>query len=264
MVHSSQFMENNKLTEVFAWGKKNLLNIYCTAGYPFIDSTAKVIFALQDNGADMVEIGMPYSDPIADGPVIQESNMAALANGMNMHLLFEQLEAIKEKVHIPVILMGYFNPVLQFGVEKFCEAAERAGISGIIIPDLPMHEYEALYQPLFIKHNLSFNFLITPETDKKRLKKADRLSEGFIYAVSSSSVTGKTNTAFKEDHFDFIRRAKLKKPVMIGFGIRDKASFRHACRFANGAIIGSAYINALKKNNDIELVTREFIKDIIE
>lgn len=253
----------NKLDEVFKTGKKNLLNVYCTAGYPFIDSTAEVILALQKNGADMVEIGMPYSDPIADGPVIQESNMIALGNGMNMHVLFEQLEAIKEQVQFPVILMGYLNPVLQFGIDKFCSAAESAAVSAVIIPDLPMYEYEHLYEPLFMKHHLHFIFLVTPGTDKKRLKKADQLSNGFLYAVSSSSTTGQNTVAFGEDYFESLHRAMLKNPVMIGFGIKDKETFQAACRYANGAIIGSAYIKALKNSTDIELTTRDFIGSVI-
>lgn len=253
----------NKLDKVFITGKKNLLNVYYTAGYPFIDSTAEVILALQKNGADMVEIGMPYSDPIADGPVIQESNMIALHNGMNMHLLFEQLEAIKEQVQVPVILMGYLNPVLQFGIDKFCSAAESAGVSAVIIPDLPMYEYEQLYRPLFMKHNLHFIFLVTPGTRIKRLKKADRLSNGFLYAVSSSSTTGQNSVSFREDYFESLRKAKLKNPIMIGFGIKDKETFQAACSYANGAIIGSAYIKALKNSTDIELSTRDFIGSII-
>jgi len=253
----------NRLDEVFKAGKKNLLNVYCTAGYPNLTSTGEVILALQKHGVDMVEIGIPYSDPIADGPVIQESNMIALKNGMNMYLLFEQLEMIKHQVHIPVILMGYMNPVLQFGIEKFCFAAEKAGVCAVIIPDLPMYEYEKLYRQYFNKHALHFIFLVTPETGKKRLKKADELSNGFIYAVSTSSTTGKNNTAFNIDHYKTFKNGNLKNPVMIGFGIKDKQGFLSACTHANGAIIGSAYIKTLKTSTDIDLNTSEFISSIL-
>ena len=154
----------NKLDEVFRSGKKDLLNIYCTAGYPFLESTEEVVMALQKHGADMVEIGIPYSDPIADGPVIQQSNMDALSNGMNIHTLFGQLNGFKERVHLPVILMGYFNPLLQYGFEKFCAKAFEVGIDGLIIPDLPIYEFEQEYKPIIEKHGLDFIFLVTPET----------------------------------------------------------------------------------------------------
>ncbi|MEJ7626274.1 MAG: tryptophan synthase subunit alpha [Ferruginibacter sp.] len=252
----------NRLTEVFKTGKKDLLNIYCTAGYPQIESTAEVILALQKYGADMVEIGMPYSDPIADGPVIQESNKNALKNGMNLQLLFQQLEQIKDSVHIPVILMGYINPVLQFGIENFCIAAEKAGVSGVIIPDLPMHEYEEQYQKFFTSHQLSFIFLITPGTTKKRINKADELSNGFVYLVSSSSTTGQISKPLINPFFQSISKMNLKNPVMIGFGIKDKLTFKEACTVANGAIIGSAYINALQNEKGIDENTKNFIASL--
>lgn len=256
-------MQMNKLDEVFLSGKKNLLNVYCTAGYPEIQSTAEVILSLQGAGADMVEIGMPYSDPIADGPVIQESNMIALSNGMNMQLLFEQLDAVKKEVLIPVILMGYLNPVLQYGMSKFCLKAQNAGVSAVIIPDLPIYEFEHCYKELFRQHDLHFIFLVTSETGKKRLKKLDSLSNGFLYCVSSSSTTGGDNPDFHEDQFKWLSKVKLKNPVMIGFGIKDKGSFKLAGKFSNGAIIGSAYIRALKKGEDIALNTNRFIDSIL-
>lgn len=255
--------EVNKLDTLFAGKNKNLLNIYCTAGYPHKDSTATVILSLQEHGADMIEIGMPYSDPIADGPVIQNSNMVALQNGMNMQLLFEQLKNIKEQLTVPVILMGYLNPVLQYGIERFCFDAEDAGVSAIILPDLPMYEFEISYKRLFKKHNLHFVFLVTPETSKERIKKADDLGSGFLYAVSSSATTGNTaDSSSKKKYFKKLSGMKFKNPMMIGFGIHDKQGFEEACAHASGAIIGSAYIKTLAGTNDINPTTAAFIKAI--
>ena len=254
---------NNKLTQLFQQKNKNLLNVYCTAGYPKLSSIAEILFALQQNGVDMIEVGMPYSDPIADGPVIQQSNMVAIENGMTIELLFEQLNSIKNTITVPLIMMGYLNPVLQYGLEKFCEDAAAAGIAGIILPDLPMYEYEELYAPLFKKYKLCFIFLITPQTSEERIKKADKLSSGFLYAVSSSSTTG--SNLKKEDktaYFERIADIKLKNPLMIGFGINDRATFDTACNYASGAIIGSAYIKALTENNDINASTANFIQTI--
>ena len=187
---------NNRLTRLFAQKKTGVLNMYCTAGYPQLNSTVEVITALQNNGADIIELGIPYSDPIADGPVIQQSNMQALQNGMTIKILFDQLNDLRKSpatggiVEAPIILMGYLNPVLQFGIEKFCENAAKAGIDGIILPDLPMHEFETEYGQYFKKYDLHFIFLITPETSEERIRQIDKLSNGFIYAVSSSSTTG--------------------------------------------------------------------------
>ena len=254
---------NNKLTQLFQQENKNLLNVYCTAGYPKLSSTTEVLFALQENGVDMIEVGMPYSDPIADGPVIQQSNMVAIENGMTIELLFEQLNSVKNTITVPLIMMGYLNPVLQYGLEKFCEDAAAAGIAGIILPDLPMYEYEELYAPLFKKNKLCFIFLITPQTSEERIKKADKLSSGFLYAVSSSSTTGSNlNKEDKTAYFERIADVKLKNPLMIGFGINDRATFDTACKYASGAIIGSAYIKALTENNDINASTANFIQTI--
>jgi len=254
---------NNKLTQLFQQNNKSLLNVYCTAGYPKLSSTTEVLFALQENGVDMIEVGMPYSDPIADGPVIQKSNMVAIENGMTIELLFEQLNSVKNTITVPLIMMGYLNPVLQYGLEEFCEDAAAAGIAGIILPDLPMYEYEELYAPLFKKHKLCFIFLITPQTSEERIKKADKLSSGFLYAVSSSSTTGSNlNKEDKTAYFERIADIKLKNPLMIGFGINDRATFDTACNYASGAIIGSAYIKALTENNDINNSTANFIQTI--
>lgn len=253
----------NKLDKTFSSGKKNILNIYCTAGYPHLESTATVMLALQQYGADIIELGIPYSDPIADGPVIQQSNMQALANGISIKKIFSQLNAIKNQLHIPVILMGYLNPVMQYGLEKFCKDAAEAGVSAIILPDLPMYEFEQVYKSLFEKYGLHFIFLISPQTSTERIFKADELSSGFVYAVSSAATTGKeTNFNKQESYFKKIKKMKLKNPVLIGFGIKDKATFNLACRYASGAIIGSAYIKALQSSSNIEETTALFINAI--
>ena len=254
----------NKLDKTFSSGKKNILNIYCTAGYPHLESTATVMLALQESGADIIELGIPYSDPIADGPVIQQSNMQALQNGISIHKIFSQLNEIKTQLHIPVILMGYLNPVMQYGIEFFCKDAADAGVSGIILPDLPMYEYEHSYKSLFEKYGLHLIFLISPQTSEDRIKKADELSKGFIYAVSSAATTG-TETDFKhqQPYFRKIKNMKLRNPVLIGFGIKDKSTFELACKYSSGAIIGSAYIKALEKSKNIPADTADFVKNIL-
>ena len=180
----------NRITELFNKKKSRILNIYCTAGYPALDSTLVVMKALQDNGVDMIELGMPYSDPLADGPVIQASSAKAIENGMTISKLFSDLKDFRKDIHVPVILMGYMNPAMQFGFEKFCAKAAEAGIDGLILPDLPMYEYETEYGEIINKYGLKFIFLVTPETSEERIKLLDRLSTGFLYAVSSSSTTG--------------------------------------------------------------------------
>ena len=260
----------NRIEKLFTEKNKNILNVYCTAGYPQLSSTIEVISALQNNGADIIEIGIPYSDPIADGPVIQQSNMQALENGMTIKMLFDQLHNLRKSPSpggvgeaIPIILMGYMNPVLQFGIEKFCEAAAAAGVDGIILPDLPMYEFETQYLQYFKKHNLKFIFLVTPETGEERIRQIDSLSSGFIYAVSSSSTTGHTKAIEEQDdYFKKLKDMNLTNPVLVGFGIKDKKTFDAACKFTNGAIIGSAYINALKDTADISHTTKDFINSI--
>jgi len=254
----------NKLDKTFSSGKKNILNIYCTAGFPLLESTTEVMLSLQRHGADIIELGIPYSDPVADGPVIQQSNMHALNNGISIQKIFSQLNEIKEQLHIPVILMGYLNPVLQYGLENFCRDAAAHGVSGIILPDLPMYEYEHLYKPLFKKYGLHFIFLISPQTSDERIHLADKLSNGFLYAVSSSATTGKeTDFEHQKTYFKKIKHLSLKNPVLIGFGIKDKTTFDIACKYASGAIIGSAYIKALQETNDIDSTTSSFIQNII-
>jgi tryptophan synthase alpha chain len=253
----------NRIDELFVKKNKNVLNVYCTAGYPHLNSTVEVLTALQQNGADLAEIGMPYSDPLADGPVIQQSNMVALENGMSISILFEQLQQVRETINLPIILMGYMNPIMQYGLEKFCAAAESVGVDGIILPDLPMYEFETIYKDLFDKHNLRFIFLVTPETGEERIREIDALSSGFLYAVSSSSTTG-NNKAISDqsDYFKKLQGMQLKNPILVGFGIKDKETFETACANTNGAIIGSAYIKALQDSVNIQASTKEFLNSI--
>ncbi len=252
--------------------KRGLLNIYCTAGYPHLNSTMEVMKALQEHGADIIELGMPYSDPLADGPVIQQSSAIAIANGMTIGRLFEQLKDLRRSPAlggigetIPVLLMGYMNPVLQYGFEKFCADAAAAGIDGLILPDLPEYEFETEYGSIIKKYGLDFIFLVTPETSDERVKKLDGLSSGFLYAVSSSSTTGSNKTTTNNNQYlQRLRDLRLKNPVLVGFGISDKAGFDAACRVADGAIIGSAFIRFIQNSSDIKLDTAKFIKSIRE
>ena len=254
----------NRIDQLFEKKHHEVLNVYCTAGYPQLNSMPEVLTALQTNGADLIEIGMPYRDPLADGPVIQQSNMIALDNGMSIPVLFEQLKTIRQTIHLPIILMGYMNPILQFGLEKFCAAAESVGVDGIILPDLPMYEFETEYKQLFEKHHLRFIFLVTPETGEDRIRKIDGLCSGFLYAVSSSSTTG-NNKAIQDQsaYFKKLQDMQLSNPILVGFGIKDKATFQSACEFTNGAIIGSAYIKALESKTDIEGATKEFLNSVL-
>jgi tryptophan synthase alpha chain len=260
----------NRIDELFKRKSSGILNLYCTAGYPRLDSTAEVLLALQNAGADMVELGMPYSDPIADGPVIQESNSTALENGMTLSLLLEQLKEARERVHLPVILMGYLNPVLQYGMEKFCTDAAASGADGVILPDLPLFEFEQEYRAVFQKHGLHFIFLVTPETETLRIREADRLGSGFLYAVSSSSTTGQPAGQKEsvdapirlESYLKRLKELELQNPVLVGFGIKDGAEVRAAGLHCAGTVIGSAYITALKGTHDIKTATVNFLNGL--
>ena len=253
----------SRIKNLFEKRTTKVLNVYCTAGYPQLNSTIEVMRALQDNGADIIELGMPYSDPLADGPVIQQSSSVALANGMTIKKLFEQLKDMRKQISIPVILMGYMNPVLQYGFEKFCGEAALVGIDGLILPDLPEHEFETEYGSVIKRHGLDFIFLVTPETSAARIKKLDQLSTGFLYAVSSSSTTGtEKNMINVRDYLGKLRDLQLKNPILVGFGIRDNATFQAACENANGAIIGTAYIKALAQTGNVADITRKFLDTI--
>jgi tryptophan synthase alpha chain len=254
----------SRIDQLFKKKQKEILNVYCTAGFPHLDSTLDVMQALQDSGADLIELGMPYSDPLADGPVIQSSSAKALQNGMSIAVLFEQLKDLRNKIQVPVVLMGYINPLLQYGFEKFCAKAAAVGIDGLIIPDIPMYEFEQEYGGIIKKYGLDFTFLVTPETSEDRIKKLDNLSSGFLYAVSSSSLTGSDKDfSVMESYLQKFNTLDLKNPVLVGFGIKDKQTFKTACQFTNGAIIGSAYIKALENGSDIQQTTKAFIQSII-
>lgn len=255
----------SRLKDLFQHKNNRVLNVYCTAGYPALESTVPVMQALQDNDADIIELGMPYSDPLADGEVIQASSSVALANGMTIEKLFGQLKGFRHKITVPVVLMGYMNPVLQFGFEKFCQYAADCPVDGIILPDLPEHEFENEYREILQRYGLDFIFLVTPETSEERVRKLDSLSSGFLYAVSSSATTG-GNTDFDAvgKYLQRLQSYQLKNPVLVGFGIKDKQTFETACRHANGAIIGSAYIKALDGANDVEATTKRFLDSILK
>ena len=233
---------NKKLQE-----DKKLLSIYFTAGYPKLQDTTTVIHELVKAGVDMIEIGLPFSDPLADGPTIQESSTAALKNGMTTATLFEQIKDIRKTVDIPLIVMGYFNPMLQYGVEEFCARCAEIGIDGLIMPDLPLAEYEMHYKAIFEKYDLKMIFLITPQTSDARIRQIDAASDAFIYMVSSASTTGKTSgfSTVQTDYFERIAKLQLKNPQIVGFGIKDEETFKAATQTAKGAIIGSAFIKAL-------------------
>jgi tryptophan synthase alpha chain len=255
----------SRIEQLFAKKNSQVLNVYCTAGYPRLESTLEIIKALEENGADLVELGMPYSDPLADGPVIQASGSKALENGMTLVKLFAQLKDLRPAVGVPVLLMGYMNPVLQYGFDKFCAAAAAVGVDGLILPDLPIYEFETEYGPIIKKHGLDFIFLVTPETSEARIRKVDSLSSGFLYAVSSSSTTGKDkDMSGQQAYFERLRKMKLKNPVLAGFGIKDRQSFTEACVHTSGAIIGTAYIRALDNHPDIGTATKQFLSTILK
>lgn len=228
-------------------GSEKLLSIYFTAGYPKLEDTVPVLESLQQSGVDMVEIGLPFSDPLADGPTIQESSTQALKNGMTTEKLFEQLDGIRERIHIPLIIMGYFNPIMQYGVEAFCKRCHDIGIDGFIIPDLPLEEYEEHYKELFESYGLSMIFLITPQTSGARIRKIDALSNSFIYMVSSASTTG-AKLGFGVENMAYFKRIhemQLKTPQIVGFGISNRDTYQQASMYSKGAIIGSAFIKAI-------------------
>ncbi|WP_409966744.1 Tryptophan synthase alpha chain [Mycovorax composti] len=261
----------SRIKQLFERKNNHVLNIYCTAGFPKLDSTLPVMKALQESGADIIELGMPYSDPLADGVTIQNSSTVAIANGMNMRVLFQQLKDMRKAPEeggigndIPVVLMGYMNPVLQYGFEKFCADAAAVGVDGLILPDMPPHEFEGVYRSIIEKYQLDFIFLVTPETSEERVRKLDSLSSGFLYAVSSSSTTGGEKD-FEQvaKYLQKLQSYKLKNPIMVGFGIKDKQSFNKACQYANGAIIGSAYIKFIQHAQSPEVITKSFVQSII-
>jgi len=254
----------NRIEKLFNNKKKNILSIYFTAGYPQINDTLTIIRELDQAGADLIEIGMPFSDPVADGPVIQRSSEKALQNGMSLKLLFDQLDKIREVTDLPLILMGYINPFFRFGMEYFIEKCSETGIDGTIIPDLPVEEYQASYASLYEKKGILNIFLISPQTPAERIVYLDSISKGFLYMVSTSSTTGvkKGFDNSQKEYFIKIRDLNLKTPGLIGFGISDKSSFNQACEYSRGAIIGSAFIKTLDQPGNLKENIGRFIRSV--
>ena len=254
----------NRIKELFKSKKRNLLSIFYTAGFPSLRDTLPIAQYLEKAGVDIIEIGIPFSDPIADGPTIQESNKIALDNGMNLHLLLEQVKEIRKSVTLPIILMGYLNPVLQYGFEKFVKEAARVGVDGLILPDLPVDEYLLMYKKIVDEKGLTNTFLISPTTSEERIRKIDAASNGFIYAVSSSSTTGaqKGFSAEQELYFKRLQDMKLENPFLIGFGVSNHETFAAVSKYSSGAIVGSAFINLLKDSTDLESDITQFIEGL--
>lgn len=244
----------NRIKQLFDQKKKDILSIYFTAGYPQLNDTCEIISQLEDNDIDLIEIGIPFSDPMADGPTIQASGTIALRNGMTLRILFDQLADIRKKVSIPLIMMGYLNPIMQYGFENFCKKCNEVGIDGAIIPDLPFDDYLKEYKPIAEKYDIKIVMLITPETSDERIRLIDDHTDGFIYMVSSASTTG-AQSSFddgKQAYFKKINSMGLKNPRLIGFGISNKATLDAAQANANGAIIGSKFITLLKDSKNIK------------
>jgi tryptophan synthase alpha chain len=254
----------NRIDTLFALKSTGILSVYMTAGFPGLEDTVPVIRELSSCGVDLVEIGMPFSDPLADGPVLQVCNQKALENGMSLKLLFQQIGNIRETVDIPLILMGYLNPVLSYGFEKFCRQASAAGMDGLILPDLPVDEYEEGYRKNCEKYGLHMIFLITPQTGEERIRRIARLGSGFLYMVSAASTTG-VKEGFRPGQLEYFKRISemnLPLPRLIGFGISSGETFRQACRYANGAIIGSAFMKSLSGESSLGEKISAFVKGL--
>ena len=251
----------NRIDRLFDEKPSGILSIFMTAGYPSLEDTVPMIQALQAHGADMVEVGIPFSDPLADGPVIQQSSHVSLGNGMTLKLLFEQLADIRGKVHLPLLLMGYLNPIFKMGIAPFLDRCREVGIDGVIIPDLPPDEFEELYRPVFIEHGIHLIMLVTPHTPEERIRKIVRLSGGFIYLVAEASTTGARASvgSHQVEYFNRIRKLNLPLPGLIGFGISNRETFLTACSHASGAIIGSAFLKAIEKPGTLESNVKQFL-----
>ena len=254
----------NRIHYLFNNKKERVLSIYFTAGFPKLEDTIPVMEAIQLGGADIIEIGIPYSDPVADGPTIQDSNKVALDNGMSMKLLFQQLVGFRAKIHIPVVLMGYLNPIMQYGMEEFCQKCKEVGIDGLIVPDLPMQQYLDEYKGLFDRYGLVNTFLISPQTSEKRIREIDENTDGFIYMVSSHAITGAKADISPEQvaYFERVKAMNLKNPRLIGFGISDAKTFSEASQFSNGAIIGSAFIKVLGNSKSLNADIIEYLNSV--
>ncbi|WP_268036468.1 tryptophan synthase subunit alpha [Algoriphagus sp. PAP.12] len=255
----------NRIHTLFNTKKERVLSIYFTAGFPNLEDTVPIMEAIEAGGADIIEIGVPYSDPVADGPTIQDSNQIALQNGMSMNKLFEQLVGFRAKVHLPVVLMGYLNPIMQYGMDAFCKKCKEVGVDGLILPDLPMQEYLDEYKALFESYGLVNTFLISPQTSEKRIREIDGNTDGFIYMVSSHSITGAKSGISEEqiNYFERVREMNLKNPRLIGFGISNSETFTTASNYSNGAIIGSAFIKVLKNSKNLKEDVQGYIRSVI-
>lgn len=255
----------NRIDQLFQQKKERVLSIYFTAGFPQLEDTLPIMEAIEAAGADIIEIGIPYSDPIADGPTIQDSNMIALANGMSLKVLFDQLREMRKTVSLPVVLMGYLNPIIQFGMENFCAKCKEVGVDGLILPDLPMQQFLDEFKGLFDKYELRNTFLISPQTSEKRIREIDHHSNGFIYMVSSHSITGAKTGISDEQvvYFERVAAMDLKNPRLIGFGISDAESFTKVSQYSNGAIIGSSFIKKIKDSKNLKEDIKTYIQEVI-
>lgn len=256
----------NRIHTLFQNKKERVLSIYFTAGFPALEDTFPTMQAIEEAGADIIEIGVPYSDPIADGPTIQDSNQIALENGMSLKKLFEQIKDMRQSVSIPVVLMGYLNPIIQFGMEAFLQKCKEVGVDGLILPDLPMQQYQDEFKTLFDQYGLSNTFLISPQTSEARIREIDENSNGFIYMVSSHSITG-AKAGISEEQVEYFKRVQamnLKNPRLIGFGISDSETFTKASLYGNGAIIGSAFIKIVKNSKNLHADIKSYIQSVIQ
>lgn len=256
----------NRIHKLFKEKNSRVLSIYFTAGFPELEDTMPIMEAIQAGGADIIEIGVPYSDPIADGPTIQDSNMIALENGISLKKIFDQLRGFRAKIHIPVVMMGYLNPIMQYGMEAFCKKCKEVGVDGLILPDLPMQQYLDDYKELFEQYGLVNTFLISPQTSEKRIREIDDNTSGFIYMVSSHSITG-AKTGITEEQISYFERVKamnLTNPRLIGFGISDSEAFSKASEFSHGAIIGSAFIKKVKSSKNLSEDIQAYIQSVIK
>jgi tryptophan synthase alpha chain len=256
----------NRIHTLFNTKKERVLSIYFTAGFPELESTMEIMEAIQAGGADIIEIGVPYSDPVADGPTIQDSNMIALENGISLKKIFEQLKGFRAKIHIPVVMMGYLNPIMQYGMEEFCKKCKEVGVDGLILPDLPMQQFIDDYKALFEEYGLVNTFLISPQTSEKRIREIDQNTNGFIYMVSSHSITGAKAGISKEQiaYFERVKAMNLQNPRLIGFGISDAETFSKASEYSNGAIIGSAFIKTVKGSKNLNEDIQKYLKSVFE
>ncbi len=261
----SQVLTMNRIDNLFQTKKERVLSIYFTAGFPKLEDTLTIMQAIESAGANIIEVGVPYSDPIADGPTIQDSNQIALDNGMSLKRLFEQLQDMRQTVSLPVVLMGYLNPIIQYGMEAFCKKCQEIGVDGLILPDLPMQQYLDEFKEVFDKYDLRNTFLISPQTSEKRIREIDTHSNGFIYMVSAHSITG-ARTGISEEQIAYFQRVEamnLKNPRLIGFGISDSETFTTASKYGNGAIIGSAFIKKIKESQDLKSDIESYIQSVI-